>query len=201
MEEPKDQLWIVLLLWVQTKFTPIMYSTEKNSSSPQRKIFLFSSEREGENNQKLRDFWNKMTSRIRFLHLRTHFLGCRYSGKTQTKPRTFFGLASAQQRIHMFDFNFTVCQLDSPSLKTKLNPQLRSASKAAAMGTKARTARPKHRREGHCWRSHLPPCKEEETGQLSAPLYKDTGKQNSPSLYAENLFKGSPALLHKTSTS
>lgn len=176
---------------------------KKQSHFHYRKFSSFSQKEKVGKNNNYETLKIKWWARIRFLHFWTHFLGCKYSGKAQTKPHTFFGWASAQQRISMFDFSFTACQPDLNSFKRKLNPSLRSARKAAATDTKPRLPAPStcQGREGSCCRSDLPGSTKRGHQPALCTGIKHTGKRKSQSFYVEKIPKGYPALLHKISSS
>lgn len=126
----------------------------------------------------------------------SHFLCSEHSGKTPSKPQTFFGRASAQQRVQPSDFNFTVCQPDLRSLRTKPNPSLQSAGKAAATSRKPRTDRQQTSSlgesdsiRGQIW--PLPPVRSKKQVSCWCRFTK-IGESNSQQ---KNYLRYSPALL------
>lgn len=150
--------------------------------------------------KQLWDFKNKMRSRTRFLHLRTDFLGSKHSGKAQTKPHTSFGWASAQKRIHMIDFSFTACQPDLISLKRK--PITEVSKEGCCHRHKDSLPRAPGIGEGEAAGGQIclvPPIK--RTPASSLHWHKTCWKKEITKFLYRKKLKGSPALLHKSSSS
>lgn len=128
-----------------------------------------------------------MKNRTTFSHFWSSyscFLCCECNGKTPTKPRTFFGRASAQQRACTSNFNFTARQPDLHSLKTKLKSSVKTARKAAATSRKPRTdcQRTSSTGESDIIRGQIcpfPPVRSRKQASC-LPWYVDTGNSNSP---------------------
>lgn len=181
----------------------VQHWNEKSHPHYSRKFSSFPQKEKVGKNQQLWDSKNKMMSRTRFLHSRTDFLGSKYSGKAQTKPHTFFGWVSAQQRIHMFDFSFTACQPDLNSFNRK--QPITEVSKEGCChrhGTKGCLPWAPGIGEGEAAGGQIclvPPIK--RTPASSLHRHKTCWKKQITKFLCRKNIEGSPALLHKIRSS